>query len=104
MTLEGEDQQREGGACGGLQPVQANSRFSAEKVSIAHCLFQKAQNAAAVLSFCSAPSSNKNLWVPEILEETAAAASSFLLPNGGGLGCVFFVVVLGADGVVILSK
>lgn len=75
------------------QPVQANSRFSAEKVSIAHCLFQKAQKAAAVLSFCSTPSSNKNLWVPKILEETAAAASSFLFPSGGGLGCVFLLLL-----------
>ena len=90
MTLEGEDQQREGG----LQPVQENACFFPEKVSIAHCLFQKAQNAAAVLSFCCTPSSNKNLWVPEILEETAAAASSFLLPNGGGLGCVFLLLFL----------
>lgn len=102
MTLEGEDQQREGGAYGGLQPVQANSRFSAEKVSTAHCLFQKAQNAAAVLSFCSTPSSNKNLWVPEILEETAAAASSFA--QWGRTWVCVFCCFLGADGVVILSK
>lgn len=59
-----------------------------------HCLlpvllFQEEQDAAAVLSFGSAPSSHRNLWVPEILEE-APAASCMLLPNGGGFGFFFF--------------
>lgn len=72
--------------------MEEDSHFSAGKVSIAHCMFQREQNAAAVLSFCSAPSSSRNLWVPEILEE-AAAAGSLLLPNGGGLGIFFSVLV-----------
>lgn len=69
-----------------------------------HCLFQKAQKAAAVLSFCSTPSSNKNLWVPKILEKQQQQLLLSFFPVGRTWVCFFVVVVLGADGVVILSK
>lgn len=92
MTLQGEDQQREGGG-GRVLTSAIIPAFSAEKVSIAHCLFPEGTEGSSCLEFLQHPSSNKNLWVLKILEETAAAASSSFFPSGEDLG-VFFLLLL----------